>query len=183
VAEARISTPLVLAAASGMLAIGVVVYLSVSGRVPAQTDEPEPEPGQLHLDDSSPEAAAESFYDAWRRRHWGAAHQLSVDDARREVLQKEAADAELPRDERIIAERGWDALAQAPLTLNVDRIDIEEDERYVLYATAEYDFVGHPYRRRVVMHVHQTDDGYRVSRMDLGEVLTEIPPMFRGEEP
>lgn len=182
-AEARVSTPLVLAAASTMLAIGVVVYLSVSGQTADEPELPAAEPGQLHLDDSTPEATAESFYDAWRRRHWGAAGQLSVDQAERAVLQKQAADAELPREERIIAERGWDALAQAPLTLNVDRIDIDGDERYSLYATAEYDFVGHPYRRRVVMHVRQTDQGYRVSRMELGEVLTDLPPMFRGDAP
>jgi len=176
--EKRISTPLVLAATSGMLVTAVLVYMSATGEEP----EPEPEPGPLalHIDDSTPEAVAESFYDAWRRRRWPEAERLSMDEARAAVVQKRIGDESMQHDERIVAERGWDALAQAPLTMEMEQVDIEEGDRYSLRAVAAYEFVGQPYRRRVVLHVRGTAEGFRVTRMDLGEVLTELPPMFRG---
>jgi hypothetical protein len=178
VAERRISTPLVLAAASAMLAIAAVVLVGVN-QAPSATPAPLPR-GALRVDDSSPERAAESFYDAWRRRRWAEATELSVGEARHAVHQKQAADAAMDHESRIVAERGWDALAAAPLALTIEETEIESDDRFVLHAVAAYDFVGSPYRRRVVLHVRGTTEGYRVSRMDLGEVLTELPPMFRG---
>ncbi len=179
-AEPRISTPLVLASASGMVAIGLVVLLSASNGDETETELAEVGPRALHVDDSTPENAAESFYDAWRRRRWSEAEALSSGDARRAVLSKRAADEAMDRDDRIIAERGWEALAQAPLHLALDEVEIDDNEQYTLHGVAEYDFVGSPYRRRVVIHVRGTSSGYRVTRMDLGEVLTELPPMFRG---
>ena len=178
-AERRISTPLVLAAASSMIALGAVVLLNTSD---AETGaEQATDPAGLHIDDSTPENAAESFYDAWRRRRWSEAERVSTGHAHRAVLQKQAADEAMDRDERIIAERGWEALAQAPLNLALGEVEIEDGERYTLRGVAEYRFVGSPYRREVTLYVHGTSDGYRVSRMDLGEVLTELPAMFRGD--
>jgi len=180
-AETRISTPLVLASASAMVAIGLVIFLGTS-------TEPEPSfadagPQALHVDDSTPESVAESFYDAWRRRRWTEASALSTGEAHQAVAQKQARDEAMQRDERIIAERGWEALAQAPLHLALDEVEIGENEQYTLHGVAEYDFVGSPYRRRVVLHVRGSSSGYRVDRMDLGEVLTELPPIFRGGAP
>lgn len=180
--ERRISTPLVLALTSGMLAISAVVYLSLETEAPAQ-ETSEHDRSRLHVDDSTPEAVSESFYDAWRRRRWTVAKRLSVGEAWQAVMAKQAGDEAMPHDERIIAERGWDALAQAPLTLQLDQVDIDGDDRYTLHGVAEYEFVGAPYRRRVVMHVRGTEEGFRVARMDLGEVLTELPAIFRGAEP
>ncbi|MCB9591864.1 MAG: hypothetical protein H6719_03935 [Sandaracinaceae bacterium] len=176
--ERRLSTPAVLAAASAMLAVAAVVVLSQRGDAPEPL-EPEA-PSALHIDDNTPEAAAESFYDAWRRRNWEAARALSVGAASDSVHQKQAADEALNHEERVLAERGWEALASAPLTLSIDQVDIDGDDRFSLRAVAAYDFVGTPYRRRVVMHVQGTPEGYRVSEMELGDVLTELPPMFRG---
>ncbi|MCA9609841.1 MAG: hypothetical protein KC619_29790 [Myxococcales bacterium] len=177
-AERRLSTPLVLAAASAMLAIAGVIFFGLQSRPPeVQQDE---EPGGLRIDDSSPERAAESFYDAWRRRRWPEADRLSVGEARHQVHQKQASDEGMNHDDRIIAERGWEALAAAPLDLHIEQVDMEPNDRFVLQAVAEYELVGAPYRRRVTLRVRGTPDGYRVERMDLGDVLTELPPMFRG---
>lgn len=178
--EPRLSTPLVLAAASGMLAVAFVVYVGM--------DEPaEPDPmeaaavDELHVDDSTPETAAQSFYDAWRRRRWEAAGELSVGAAQDEVQQKQAADEAMPRDERIVAERTWDALARAPLTLALEQVDILGGGRFHLAGTAEYLFVGQPYRRRVEFDVVREGEAFRVERMELGEVLTELPDLFKAE--
>src|SRR5690606_29709881 len=172
----RISTPLVLAAASAMLAVSVVVLLSLG---PAEEPR-EDAPLAFVIDDSTPERAAESFYDAWRRRRWAQALEVSVGAARHDVLQKQARDEQLPREERVIAERMWDALVRAPLTMALDEAEMLGGDRYRLRGTAEYDFVNRPYRRRVELVVEPSRDGYRVSRMRLGEVLTELPPMFQG---
>ncbi|MBX3272643.1 MAG: hypothetical protein KF729_20450 [Sandaracinaceae bacterium] len=176
-AERRLSTPLVLAVASAMLAIGAVVWLGREAPDASPTVAPR---AGMRVDGSSPERAAESFYDAWRRRRWEEANALSIGDARRAVAQKRAADAELANDERVLAERGWDALAAAPLTLSIEQVDLLGSDRFALTAVAAYDFVGTPYRRRVALEVHGTPAGYRVARMELGEVLTELPPIFRG---
>lgn len=177
-AERRLSTPLVLAAASAMLAVAAVIFFGLTAEEPAIVQDTEP--GGLRIDDSSPERAAESFYDAWRRRRWPEADRLSVGQARREVHQKQAADEAMDQEDRVIAERGWDALAAAPLELHIEQTEIEPGDRFVLHAVAEYELVGSPYRRRVVMEVRGTPEGYRVERMELGEVLTELPPILRG---
>ena len=180
--ERRISTPLVLAAASAMLAVAVVVWI---GTQPAE-EEPLPEahdPRALHTDDSTPEHAAESYYDAWRRRRWDAALHVSTGPARRAVAEKQLRDDALPADERVVAERMWDALARAPLSLVLDEAEMLSGDRFVLRGTAEYMFVNRPYRRRVEFNVSPRGDGhYRVSEMHLGQVLTELPPMFQGAD-
>lgn len=179
--EARISTPLVLATASAMLAIAAVVWMGVR---PDDVREHEPRPANaLVVDDSTPERAAESFYDAWRRRRWAQALEVSVGHAREEVVRKQARDEALPREERIVAERMWDALATAPLTLVLDEAEMLPGDRLVLRGTAEYLFVNRPYRRRVEFEVVPAgEDHHRVARMRLGEVLTELPPLFQGAQ-
>ena len=179
-AERRISTPLVLAAASAMLAVAGVVYVGLTDDSEDETDLGPEGPAELHVDDSTPESAAESFYDAWRRRRWSVASELSRGDARRAVLQKQAADEELPHEERIVAERSWEALARSPLTLALDQVDIHGDDRFTLSGVAEYQLVGRPYRREVGFDVEGTEEGYRVTAMRLGEVLPELPEILRG---
>lgn len=180
-AERRVSTPLVLALASAMVAVSIVVIGGMSG-----DDEPAPPPAErgpraLHVDDSTPEAAAESFYDAWRRREWRAALRVSVGEARREAQAKQARDEAMPREERVVAERAWDAMANAPLHLALDEAEMLGGDRYRLSGTAEYSFVGRPYQRRVSFLVLPRDGRYRVAQMELGDVLTELPPILRGD--
>ena len=183
-AERRISTPLVLTAASAMLAVAGVVVLSAQDPAPTPVPSPGDEREALHVDDTSPESVAESFYDAWRRRRWPEALHISVGRARQDVLEKEARDAALSHDERVVAERMWDALAHAPLSLELDEVEMLGGERYRLRGIAEYQFVGQPYRRRVsFLAVQEAEGHYRVTQMDLGEVLTQLPDLFRGTNP
>lgn len=179
-AERRVSTPLVLALASGMIAISIVVIGGMAGDdgAPAPTDAG---PRALRIDDSTPEAAAESFYDAWRRREWRAALRVSVGEAQREARAKQARDEAMPHEERVVAERAWDAMANAPLHLALDEAEMLGGDRYRLGGTAEYSLVGRPYRRRVSFLVLPRDGRYRVAQMELGEVLTELPPILRGD--
>lgn len=179
----KVSAPLVLALASGMLAVAAVVFYSTldDGAPELPQDEPA---DAFEVDDSSPERVAESFYDAWRRRRWTQALEISVGPAREEVIAKRARDEAMPREERIVAERTWDALARAPLTLALDEAEMLGEDRYRLHGTAEYQFVGRPYRRRVQFLVEPAaGERYRVAEMELGEVLTELPELFQGSDP
>lgn len=182
--EKRISTPVVLAVSSAMLAVALVAWASIDDSAPSDPDPATFDPDALQIDDSTPERAATSFYDAWRRRRWEPALTLAVDDARTAVLNKQARDEAMPRDERIVAERTWDALAHAPLTLVLDEAEMLEGDRTRLSGIAEYTFVGQPYRRRVsFLVVPSSPRHYRVAEMALGDVLTELPTVFRGDAP
>jgi hypothetical protein len=175
--ERHVSAPLVLALASGMLAVAVVVWV---GSEPSEPELPPASPSTLRVDDSTPERAAEGFYDAWRRRRWEQALAVSVGTARAAVVRKQARDEDLAPEDRVVVERMWDALARAPLTLMLDEAEILPENQLRLRGTAEYRFVDRPYRRRVEFVVVPADGRYRVAEMTLGEVLTELPELFRG---
>ncbi|MEC7522294.1 MAG: hypothetical protein VYE22_20575 [Myxococcota bacterium] len=180
-AERRIPAPLVLAAASAMLAVAAVVFFGLP-EGDAAPEEVSTDANALRLDDSSPELVSQSFYDAWRRRRWNEALTISTGAARRAALEKKERDDAMPREERIVAERTWDALSRAPLSLLLDEVEMLEGDRYRLEGVAEYQLVGQPYRRRVTFHVAPEGDAYRVSEMELGEVLTDLPAIFRGAD-
>ncbi|MEQ8458842.1 MAG: hypothetical protein RLO52_25050 [Sandaracinaceae bacterium] len=181
-ADKRIPAPLVLAAASGMLAVAAVVFFSLPGPEDAAPEPDTHDRPALRLDDSSPELVSQSFYDAWRRRRWDEAIQISAGAARQAARDKKARDEALPPEERIVAERTWDALSRAPLSLLLDQVDVLDGDRYRLEGVAEYQLVGRPYRRRVTFHVEPGGGAYRVSEMELGEVLTALPDIFQGAE-
>ncbi len=177
--ELRISTPVVLAAASAMIAVAVVVWASTrEGDAPPAPPRPRDE--TLVVDDTSPERVAISFYDAWRRRRWSEALAVSTGNARESVLLKQARDARLPDDERVVVERMWDALARAPLELVLDEAEMPPGDQVVLRGTAQYEFVNRPYRRRVEFVVVPSARRFRVAEMQLGEVLTPLPEIFGG---
>jgi hypothetical protein len=185
--ERQLSAPLVLAMASGMIAVAVVVWF---GRGPAP-EPPAPERSDGgRIDDSTPERVAEGFYDAWRRRRWPPALSVSVGAARAAVAQKQARDESLAPEDRVVMERMWDALARAPLTLRLDEAEMEPAGALRLHGVAEYALVNRPYRRRVEFLVvpgsGDSEGRFRVAEMRLGDVLTELPDMFRqgsGEPP
>jgi hypothetical protein len=178
--ERQVSAPLVLALASAMLAVAVVVWV---GTGPSRDEDVAPAPAPFaRIDDSTPERVAEGFYDAWRRRRWAQALEVSVGTARAEVVRKQERDADLDPEERVVVERMWDALARAPLTLALDEAEMLPADRLRLRGTAEYTLVDRPYRRRVEFVVAPENGRYRVAEMRLGEVLTELPDMFRGVE-
>lgn len=179
--ERTIPTPLVLTVSSGMLAVALVVLAGID-ESPA---EPQAEPDErgaprFTIDDRTPESVAEGFYDAWRRRQWDAALEASVADAHEAVIEKRTRDEALPRDERVVAERTWQTLANAEMRLILDEAELLDGRRHRLRGTAAYRFVGQPYQRRVQFLVVPEGARFRVAEMRLGEVLTELPPLFRG---
>ena len=180
-AEGRISTPLVLAAASAMVAVGITAWLvaSAPGDVARENAARAARP-TIDVDDRTPETAAASFYDCWRRRRWPEALSIGSGRAAEAVLAKMADDERLPADERLVAERAWEALAHAPLEFRIERSEDLPQDLLRLTAVAEYSLVGQPYRRRVQMIVGPHAGRYRVQDFMLGEVLTELPQILRG---
>lgn len=187
VREKRISTPLVLAASSGMIAIGLVAFMGVS--TVANVEEEHEERAQLAalvLDDRTEEAVAESYLDAWRRRAWDDAARMAVGEAHDAALHKKQLDLEMDPTDRAMAREVWERLASAPLEIEFTRSEDLEGDAVAISGVAAYQFMGSPYRREVRWEiVPQVEEGrrlYRVRRMDNGAVLTEVPSLLRGEE-
>ena len=189
--DARLSTPVVLAASSAMLAVGIVAWLGVSmsgsgGDVDPDMEDPEGEYVALSIDDRTPHRVAESYLDAWRRRAWDSAASISVGEAHERALAKRLLDAEIDPVDRVMAREVWERLAGAPLT--VEFTDSERTGEHgvatdiVLEGVASYDFMSEPYRREVRWVVRPEGELWRVVSMENGRVLTEIPDLLRGSE-
>ncbi len=169
----RIPTPVVLAAASAMVCVGVIGYW-LATRAP--TPEPASRgPNDLVVDGSSPERAAESFLDAWRKRAHGAARELSVGSAREAVEDREQRDEHMSADERAVKEQVWDAMATSRLGLQIAESENLDDGRIVLRGTAEGTFLERPYAREVAFVLRPVEDQWRVEQIDFGEILSDVP--------
>lgn len=173
-----------LALSSTMVAIGLLAALG-SGDAPP---EGAPDAGAssraapLVLDDRTPEAVAESYYDAWRRRAWDEAARMATGEAREAALQKKRLDAEVDPADRAMAREVWERLASAPLEVRMTASEILADGALALDGVAAYRFMGAPYRRRMRWEVVREAGAHRVRRMQSGEVLTETPALLRGVE-
>lgn len=182
--DTRVSTPLVLAASSAMVAVGLVAWWSMSGGsgTPSTSGEdPSDEYVALTIDDRTPRRVAESYLDAWRRRAWDQAASVAVGEAHDRALEKRTRDAEIDPVDRVMAREVWERLAGAPLSIEWGDSS-REGEDFVLEGIASYDFMNEPYRRRMRWVVRPEGELFRVVSMEHGEVLTEIPDVLRGTE-
>ncbi len=181
--SSRISTPVVLTAASTMLVVGGIGFFFSGEGGPSRDDESLPNNYvALSIDDRTPERVAESFLDAWRRRAWDQAAAISVGEAHEAVLTKQAADEDVATADRVMAREVWDRLAGAPLEVEFVRSDRTEAGGLELHGIASYDFMNAPYRREMSWVVRPEGELWRVEVMETGEVLTEIPDLLRGTE-
>ena len=179
--QTRLSTPMVLAASSGMVALGIAMWIGAAAPEAAEREqEGRAARATMVIDDRTPERVAESYYDAWRRRRWSEAAGISVGPAREAAMDKQARDERLDHTDRVVAERAWELLARAPLEVIFDESEDLPDGGLALRGTAEYELLDRPYRRRVEFVVQPRDGAFRVERMRLGEVLTDLPDLLRG---
>lgn len=175
--ERTITTPVVLALASLMVSIGLVAYLASRTEPPAG-DAP-PAPGETLVDVTTPERAAESFLDAWRKRDHGAALRISRGEARRAVQDRVAADRTLGPRARAAQQELWDAMATSRLSLVIRRTATLPEGRVRIEGMAEGDFLGEEYRRRVAfLMAPDGEDRWLVESMELGEILSDLPPVL-----
>jgi len=180
----RIPTPIVLATTSAMVCIGVIAYWVASASAPEPTREMRG-PNDVIVDGTTPEQAAESFLDAWRKRAHDAARTLSTGAAREAVEQRAADDSHLSPDEREIKERVWDQMATTRLALRIAESEDLGEDRVVLRGTAEGTFLERPYAREVQFEVTRIEGQWRVAQVGFGEILSDMPDVLdvTGRDP
>ncbi len=164
--DKRLSTPLVLALVSAMLCAGLVGMLWNVGSEPAIEVDELPTP--VDVDDRTPEAAAETFLDAWRKRDHAVAEALAIGDALDQVRsrrERDGAGAD-PQLEKI-----WNEMAANRLEFAVDTAENLDGGDMRLIGVAEGTFLGQPYAREVAFVMHETPDGWRVQSIVFGEIL------------
>ncbi|MEM9074805.1 MAG: hypothetical protein AAGE52_40285 [Myxococcota bacterium] len=177
--ERRISTPVVLIATSAMVCIGVVGVV-----IGNQDDAPEEGavPGvEVLVDTSTPERAAESFLDAWRKRAHPTALGLAVGLARDEVEERRDRDEALSDHERELKAQVWDAMAQDRLRLLFSEAENLDAGRLRLGGTTTGTFLGSPYEREMEFVMQPSPEGWRVEAFRFGEILSEVPRNFEIE--
>ncbi len=109
--ERRLSTPLVLAAASLMASVGVIGAWR-GGLFGTSDSAPTAEAAPVNSrKPRSPEGTAEAFLDAWRKRDFVVAAALSTASAKDAVLAKQADQQGLSDADRVAAEKVWSILA------------------------------------------------------------------------
>ena len=161
--ERRMPTPVVLTLVSAMVCAGVVGLLWNSGTDPIHVEELPP---PVTVDDRTPEAAAESFLDAWRKRDHAVAETLALGGALDAVRSRR--DRDQTGDPQL--ERIWDQMAAERLEFSVDQSE-RLDEGLRLVGVASGTFLSEPYTREVAFSLRETADGWRVTDITFGDVL------------
>lgn len=151
-----------------MVCIGIVA-LVIASREPEQPPRAD---GSVFIDTATPEATAESFLDAWRKRRFSEARDIAIGPAAELVAQRLAADENVAAEDKT-AQSLWDVLAAPRLRFLVqESVELSGREGVDLRGVVTGDFMGGPYRREVEFVVLQTREGWRVERMALGRILT-----------
>lgn len=183
-APKKLSTPMVLAASSTMVAIGIAALYAID--VPAELAEDEAqrqEYAALVIDDRTPERVAESYLDAWRRRAWDQAASISIGEAHERALEKQARDLDVEHQDRVMAREVWERLSSAPMEIDFQSSEnLDDHGGLYLHGVAAYEFMNHPYRREVSWVVRPEGSLFRVERMENGRVLTDVPDILQGTD-
>jgi hypothetical protein len=181
--ERRLSTPVVLAAASAMLSIGVIAWVSTSGDAdPPPAEARSPNALDVAVDTSTPALAAESFLDAWRKRAHRDALALSAGEAHAAVEARASRDDQLSDEERAAKQQIWNAMAETRLRLMVDGSEDLPEGRVMIHGTAEGEFLERPYERRVSFVLSQVDGDWKVERIEFGEIVSDVPDFLELDD-
>ncbi|MEM1414986.1 MAG: hypothetical protein AAGH15_08800 [Myxococcota bacterium] len=174
----RLSTPVVLALASGMLSVGIIALLAVR-----DADAPTPiDISRVRVIDDTPEHVAESFLDAWRKREHAIAAGLATGPALEAVELRRVADAALARSERELKQKVWDAMATERLDFFVEESERLPEGRLALRGTAEGTFLDQPYERQLEFVTAPSGEVWRVEAVTFGPILSDVPELLRLNE-
>lgn len=168
--SARIPTPLVLVLSGTMLAIGALAFLSPHlGEPDEESLEPLPgaTPPPVDVRDGTPEAVAETFLDAWRKRDYEVAMALSVARAAAEVEARRRRENAMTEQERETAAQLWNTMAEHRLTLEIHDRQAPDDDHLVLAAVARGRFLNQDYANAVRFELRRDSaGGWKVEAMD-----------------
>jgi len=152
-----------------MVAVGL---LAAAGVFSEDVDEEGDQVSRVaDVDMSSPERAAETFLDAWRKRDHRAALAASTGRARESVADRQRRDRELSAAERGLKEQVWDAMAAARLALRIEESQDLDDGAISLRGTAEGEFLGERYVREVSFTVAPDEERWLVRDFEFGAIL------------
>ncbi|MBK8173402.1 MAG: hypothetical protein IPK60_24135 [Sandaracinaceae bacterium] len=167
--ERRLPLPVVLAAASVMVSVGIVAYFMRGA--PANDGESLVMQQPLHVtvDTSTPERSAESFLDAWRKRAHADAIRLSVGPARDRAEHRRAAEEEMLEEDRVMADAVWRQMADMRLTLRINQSERVSDTKLILRGRAEGEFLKRPYLRDAVFTMERRGQDWLVANFDFGD--------------
>lgn len=158
-------TPVVLALASVMLSVGVAGF--GTGRIDGcGAKDPSLPVVRLHL--TTPQGAAETYLDAWRKRRFDLAADVSVEEAHGTASQRARTEA-LLEDDAVL--KLWRQLADKRLDLDVRETEYPSDDRVILHGLATGEFMKRPYLREVTFETVQRREQWLVARMQLGSIL------------
>ena len=168
---ARIPTPLVLVLSGTMVAIGAAAYLSAhdgsSGREEDETIVPDNPPPPVDVRRGTPEAVAETYLDAWRKRDYEIAMSLSVARAAAAVEARRRRENAMTPLERETAAALWNGMAAHRLTLEIHDRHAEGDDHVTLAAVARGTFLNQDYANAVRFELRRGEDGgWKVESME-----------------
>lgn len=168
--SARIPTPLVLVLSGTMLVIGALAFLSP--HLGGEAGEPEEDtPGStrppVDVRDGTPEAVAETFLDAWRKRDYEVAMALSVARAAASVEARRRREQAMTAEEREGAAQLWNTMAEHRLTLEIHDRQAPDADHVVLAAVARGRFLNQEYANAVRFELRRdAQRGWKVEAMD-----------------
>lgn len=167
--EKRIPLPLVLAGASVMISVGVAA-LFMRGSAEAPEDGVlNARPVQVAVDTTTPERAAESFLDAWRKRAHADAVRLSVGAARSRAERRRDTEEQMTEEDRAMADAVWRQMADMRLRLRINESENVSESRIVLRGRAEGEFLKRPYSRNVQFTMERRGADWLVENFDFGD--------------
>jgi hypothetical protein len=168
--SARIPTPLVLVLSGTMLVIGALAFLSPQFAGPdGERDAPLPgaTPPAVDVRQGTPEAVAETFLDAWRKRDYEVAMALSVARAAASVEARRRRESAMTEQERETAAQLWNTMAEHRLLLEIHDRQAPDDDHVTLAAVARGRFLNQEYANAVRFELRRDDaGGWKVEAMD-----------------
>lgn len=176
----RVSAPIVLAVASGMISIGVIA--GYGGLKQESLSHEGHQDARLHADRKTPERVCEAFLDAWIRQRFELALELSDGDARNTVISRMARNEESVPGV-IALETNWDVFARDPLKLVIEESHRKAADLVIIRGAAEGKLMDEPYRRAMEFDAVQRKGEWYVDEMRPGEVLTGIPVITPDHDP
>jgi len=176
----RLSAPLVLAIASGMISVGVVGgYVGLKQESLSHHGHYE---ARLLADRSTPERVCEAFLDAWIRQRFDVALELSDGNARDTVISRMARNNESVPGV-IALETDWEVFARDPLKLVVEEAHKKTPDWFLVRGAAVGRLMDEPYKRAMEFDAVRRKGEWYVDEMRPGEVLTGIPVITPDHDP
>jgi len=176
----RLSAPLVLAVASGMISVGVVA--GYNGLHRESLSHQGHREARVHADRTTPERVCVAFLDAWVRQRFEIALELSTGNARNTVISRMARHEESVPGV-IALETDWDVFARDPLSLVVQETHHQSQGVVLIRGVAEGKLMGNAYKRAMELEAVQRQGEWYVDEMRPGEVLTGIPVIRPSYDP